>query len=114
MRKIAIFNFKKRATTERICVVLKAFNGADKQKLYSNARKRGYLDTGFHIIMYHSGLMDYDREMDAIADASLPNNSTSIYVLAEYRDKKQLSDAQKVALTNLGYDLDLPIEIIEA
>lgn len=108
------FKFKQRLETEQICVVCRKFkNGETKADIYKQSRRFGGLDTGFHIIIYNTGLVETDREITAVAGRTMPYFDTSIYVLLDAPNKTHITDAQKLALERLTIQYDLPIKYIE-
>lgn len=102
--------FKKRETTEALCVVLRHINGADRLTLFKQSRKLGDLDTGFHIILLDNGLIEYDRDIKAVAGHDLPDNETNIFILVDA--SKAPNDAQKNSLQRLSIEFGLPIKYI--
>lgn len=110
---MSLYKIRERTETNQICVVLRNLKGADKEKLFRDAYRRGELDTHFHFILSNTGLFEADRDIRAIAGYSLPECETSIYVLADVLNKNRLSDAQKHALNNLKARYSLPIKFVE-
>lgn len=106
--------YKQRQKTTQICVVLQNLKKAHKDKLLREAYKRGDLDTGFHFILYNSGLFDVDREITAVAGYLLPESENSIYVLADTMNETKISDAQTAYLKELSRENgNIPIKFIE-
>lgn len=87
--------------------------GLSQDKLYKLARRKGELDTGYHIILHANGDMEHDRDIDAVAMCDFPDYETSIYVLADAKDTKHLSDAQHAAIEFLEVTYSLPIKYVE-
>lgn len=99
--------FKQREKTEAIRVVKRDLHGADQQQLYKQARKIGDLDTGFHIIVLQNGLVEFDRDIKAVASHRLPYNEESLYVLVD--TPKQINAAQHNTLARLSIEYALPL-----
>ena len=90
--------FRKREETLYIYIVLKELpKDFTKDSLFIAARRAGELDTGYHIILHNTGLLEYDREQDCVAQYDFPDYDKSLYVLAE-SVKGKLTDAQKIII----------------
>ncbi len=90
--------FRKREETLFIYIVLKELpKDFSKDSLYRQARREGELDTGYHIILHNTGLIETDREQDCVAQYDFPDFDKSLYVLAE-SVKNKLTDAQKIII----------------
>lgn len=103
--------FRKRKTTDAMRVVIRDIHGADREQLYKKSRKIGDLDTGFHIVILSNGLVEFDRDIKAVASHRLPYNEESLYVLVDATEKP--NDAQRNSLTRLSIEYGLPIEYVE-
>lgn len=93
--------------------MLKDLQGKLKEQLSNEAYKAGNLDTGYHYILYNSGLFDTDREIKAVAGFALPEREKSIFVLADSKGKAALSDAQYHFISELSAKHNLPTKIVE-
>lgn len=105
--------FRQRATTENIYACVKPLGNATKDKLYKEARRAGELDTGYHIIIHNDGSVEYDRDINAIAQYDFIDNETSIYCLLDAKDIKHITDAQKVILEDLTRMYRIKIKYVE-
>lgn len=94
--------FKKRERTDYIYVVKKLLKGATLTSLFKQARRAGEFDTGYHYIMRNTGELETDRSpADTVAQYNFPDNTVSLYILADCYNGK-LSDAQKLVLSDIA------------
>lgn len=90
--------FRKREETLYIYIVLKELpKDFTKDSLFRQARLRGDFDTGYHLILHNTGVLEKDRDQDCVAQYDFPDYRTSLYVLAE-SIKGKLTDAQKIII----------------
>ena len=90
--------FRKREETLFIYIVLQELpKDFTKDSLFRAARLRGDFDTGYHLILHNTGLLEADREQDSVAQYDFPDFDKSLYVLAE-SIKGKLTDAQKIII----------------
>lgn len=93
------WDFRQRAATDHIYVAKQDTFGKSLWQLYCQARRKGELDTGYHYILRSDGTLEADRPTEAVAQWDFKDSETSLYVLAEAKDK--LSSAQHLTLTQL-------------
>lgn len=102
--------FKNRNRTDYLRVNTITLRNISYDNLIRHFRQQGKIDTGHHIILYNDGRQEFDRDINAVAPLDFMDNDKSIYVLAEARDCKHLSDAQKVVLRKLQTEFNVPIK----
>ena len=92
--------FRRREETLFIYIVLKELpKDFSKDSLYVQARRSGEFDTGYHLILHNTGVLEHDRDLDCVAQYDFPDYDKSLYVLAE-SVKGKLTDAQKLIIKN--------------
>lgn len=107
-----MLTFKRRQETTQICIVVRDCKQVSLKRLYAEARRRGQLDTGFHIYIGRNGSIMYDRDINAIAQYNFPDNETSIYILCDSGTGK-VTDAQKICIDELEELYEIPSKIVE-
>ena len=92
--------FKKRLSTQFIYVVKKDVDNASAASLFTQARRQGEFDTGYHYILHKDGQIEVDRQPNCVAQYDFENANVSLYILADTNTGK-LTDAQRHVLTSI-------------
>ena len=102
-----MITFLKRENTSAIRVhFAPGLEGYSKEDLERHAKRNGKLNIGFHYLLHKTGDLEQVMDTDILADYTLNEYKTSIYVLV-LADK--LTDAQKHKLAHLKVVYALPI-----
>lgn len=92
--------YKKRKSTDNIVILIKDTCCLTYDAYFTKCRRKGDFDVGVQYFVDGLGVIHDGRLNDEVASWEYPDNSTSLYILAQSNSKK-LNSCQKCTLTTL-------------
>lgn len=93
--------FRPRQTTEHLCVRLVDAGGKSYRDLHRQARLEGKLGVDWHYLISPQGAVMMGRHQSQVADVSLKDCETTVYIFVDVRKGSTMTDAQKGQLAAL-------------